>query len=228
MLTATEIAGFVGAGLAGAAYIPQISHLIRARCSAGISRLAFEVWLLASLLTTARAIAIHAGVFIALGGIQIVATALIMFYATRYKGAPCPIHLPGQPTAKTATGAGTSGDEPGSWPPAGRSIAESAELAEHGGTLRAYVPVLHPHSDAVTARPGREADVQAFRGWPRPRIAGVPRPALGVLPAAWHERMRASAARTLPFVPSEVHWISNDVPERGRHDCISGRCRRCA
>jgi hypothetical protein len=33
MLTATEIAGFVGAGLAGAAYIPQISHLIRARCA---------------------------------------------------------------------------------------------------------------------------------------------------------------------------------------------------
>ena len=104
MLTATEIAGFAGAGLAGAAYVPQISHLIRARCSAGISRLAFEVWLLASVLTTARAIAIHAGVFIVLGGIQIVATALIMFYAARYKGAPCPIHLPGQPTATTARG----------------------------------------------------------------------------------------------------------------------------
>ena len=47
MLTATEIAGFVGAGMAGAAYVLQISHLIRARCSAGISRLAFEVWLVA-------------------------------------------------------------------------------------------------------------------------------------------------------------------------------------
>jgi len=99
MLTATEIAGFAGAGLAGAAYVPQISHLIRARCSAGISRLAFEVWLLASVLTTARAIAIHAGVFIVLGGIQIVATALIMLYATRYKDTPCPSHLPGPPTA---------------------------------------------------------------------------------------------------------------------------------
>ena len=97
MLTATEIAGFVGAGLAGAAYVPQISHLIRARCSAGISRLAFEAWLLASLLTTAHAIAIHAGVFITLGGIQIVATALIMLYATRYQDTPCSIHLPGQP-----------------------------------------------------------------------------------------------------------------------------------
>ena len=173
MLTTTQIAGFAGAGLAGAAYVPQISHLIRARCSAGISRLAFGVWLLASLLITARAIAIHAGVFIVLGGIQIVATALIVFYAARYKDTPCPIHLPRQPGAKTATGTGTSGNEPGSWPPAGRPAAESATPAGHGGTLRADVPVLHPHSDAVTARSGREADVQAFRSWPKSRIAAA-------------------------------------------------------
>ena len=102
MLTATEIAGFAGAGLAGAAYVPQVSHLIRARCSAGISRLAFGVWLLASVLTTTHAIAIGAAVFVALGGIQIVATALIMLYAARYKDTPCPSHLPDQPTAKAA------------------------------------------------------------------------------------------------------------------------------
>ena len=101
---ATEIAGFAGAALAGAAYVPQILHLIRTRCSAGISRLAFRVWLLASLLTTARAIAIHADVFIVLGGTQIVATALIMLYATRYKDNFCPIHLPCEPAAKIATG----------------------------------------------------------------------------------------------------------------------------
>jgi thioredoxin reductase (NADPH) len=94
MLSATEVAGFVGAGLAGAAYVPQVSHLIRARCSAGISLLAFEVWLLASVLTTARAIAIHAGVFIVLGGIEIVATALIMLCAIRYKDTSCPVHPP--------------------------------------------------------------------------------------------------------------------------------------
>jgi uncharacterized protein with PQ loop repeat len=94
MLTITEIAGFAGAGLAGAAYVPQISHLIRSRCSAGISRPAFEIWLLASFLTTARAIAIQAGVFIVLGGIQIVATTFIMFYAARYKDTSCPVHLP--------------------------------------------------------------------------------------------------------------------------------------
>jgi PQ loop repeat len=151
MLTATEIAGFAGAGLAGAAYIPQISHLIRARCSAGISRLAFEAWLLASVLTTARAIAIHAGVFIALGGIQIVATAFIMMCAARYKDAPCPVHLPRQPTSKTATETGSPGNEPGSRRPADRSIAESALPAGQGGALHACMSLSGtPQSHAVT------------------------------------------------------------------------------
>jgi hypothetical protein len=151
MLTATEIAGFAGAGLAGAAYVPQISHLIRARCSAGISRLAFEVWLLASVLTTARAIAIHVGVFIMLGGIQIVATALILLYAARYKDTPCPVHPPRQPTAKTATGTGASGNEPGFWRPAGRPVAESATPAGQGGALHACTSLAGtPHSHAVT------------------------------------------------------------------------------
>ena len=136
MLTTTEIAGFVGAGLAGAAYVPQISHLIRARCSAGISRLAFAIWLLASLLTTARAIATHDGVFIVLGGIQIVATTLIVFYAARYKDTRCPIHPPRQPRAKTATR--TAPEETNlasSVRPAALS-AESATPVDHGGALR--------------------------------------------------------------------------------------------
>jgi uncharacterized protein with PQ loop repeat len=100
MLTTTEILGVVGAGLAGAAYVPQISHLIKAHCSAGISRPAFELWLLASLLTTVRAVAIGADVFVALGTIQIVATVLIMSYATRYQHTPCPMVVAAQTTLK--------------------------------------------------------------------------------------------------------------------------------
>jgi PQ loop repeat len=163
MLTATQIAGFAGAGLAGAAYVPQISHLIRARCSAGISRLAFGVWLLASVLVTARAIAIHADVFIVLGGIQIVATTLIMLFAARYKDTPCPIHLPGPPTAETTAEADTAGYGPGSCRLAGLPAAAPAAPAELGGTLRADVPVLHLLSGAVTRRAGREAEVQVVR-----------------------------------------------------------------
>jgi PQ loop repeat len=153
MLTITQIGGFAGAGLAGAAYVPQISHLVRARCSAGISRLAFGAWLLASLLTTARAVAIGADVFIVLGGVQIVATALVMACVARYKDTPCPVHLPGQPTAKPE------------W------LSQ-----QHGrGTARvqAYVPVPYPRSHAVTVRSGREPDVPAFPSWPGPQTAAV-------------------------------------------------------
>ena len=149
-MTITEIGGFAGAGLAGAAYVPQISHLIRARCSAGISRLAFAVWLLSSVLITARAVAIDAGVFIVLGAIQTVATALIMLYAARYKDTPCPSHLPGQAAAKAATRTGTLGNEPGTGRPASRLVAEPTMAAGHGRALRAPVLVRHPQSGAVT------------------------------------------------------------------------------
>src|SRR5215472_3891676 len=150
MLTATQIGGFVGAGLAGAAYVPQIFHLIRARCSAGISRLAFRVWLLSSVLITARAVATGAGVFIVLGAIQIVATALIVVCAARYKDTPCPVHRPRQPAARIGAGTATPGTGPGSWRPSGRPVGKSATPAGHGGALRAYVPVLHPHSREVS------------------------------------------------------------------------------
>jgi hypothetical protein len=97
VLSAAELAGFIGAGLAGAAYVPQIWHLISAHCSAGISRLAFAVWLAASLLVTTHAVAIRATVFITLGAIQLAATALILVYATKYESSYCAIHLPRSP-----------------------------------------------------------------------------------------------------------------------------------
>ena len=149
MLTATQIGGFVGAGLAGAAYVPQISHLIRARCSAGISRLAFGVWLLSSLLITARAVAVGAGVFIVLGAIQIVATALIMVFAARSKDTPCPVHRSGQPAVRTHMRTATPETKPDSWRPVDCPVAKSATSAGRGGALRAYVPVLASHSHEV-------------------------------------------------------------------------------
>ena len=94
MLRATEFAGFIGAGLAGAAYVPQISHLIRAHCSAGLSRVAFGIWLVASLLVTTHAVAIGAAVFMMLGVIQLAATALVPSYSTKYAHSYCAIHLP--------------------------------------------------------------------------------------------------------------------------------------
>jgi hypothetical protein len=94
MPEATELAGFLGAGLAGVAYIPQIWHLISAHCSAGLSRLAFATWLTAAALITVHAIASGAVVFVVLGAIQLVATTLVLLYTTKYRHSYCSSHSP--------------------------------------------------------------------------------------------------------------------------------------
>jgi hypothetical protein len=94
MLRATELAGFLGAGPAGAASVPQNWHLTKERCSAGLSRVACVVWLGASLQVTTHAVAIGATLFIALGAIQLAATALIFIYSTKYLNSYCASHVP--------------------------------------------------------------------------------------------------------------------------------------
>jgi acyl dehydratase len=96
LFATTEVAAFLGIGLAAAAYLPQILHLSRARCSAGISRAAFGMWFLAALLVTSHAVATDARVFIALGLVQILATAVVLVYATRYASSYCAGHEPGR------------------------------------------------------------------------------------------------------------------------------------
>lgn len=88
----SELIGLSGASLAGYAYLPQIRHLVRERCSAGISRGAFSLWLLASVLMTIHAVMLPAAVFIVLGGIQIGAIGVILFFSARYRGLVCPSH----------------------------------------------------------------------------------------------------------------------------------------
>jgi hypothetical protein len=149
--------------LAGAPYVPQISDLITGRCSAGISRLAFEVWLLASLLATGRAVAIHAGVFIALGGIQIVATALIMLGAIRFKDTPCPSH----PVPPPATWRITVRSDHGvaiMWTLRGRSRVVIPRVAADSGLTRRPGPAQRwwrpqkpsPHERSRTDRLGAQ------------------------------------------------------------------------
>jgi hypothetical protein len=101
VLTATQIAAFIGVGLTGAAYVPQIWHLVRVHCSAGISRFAFPVWLGASLLVTTHAIATQTVVFILLGGVQILATMVILVYASKYASSYCLGHATGASGAET-------------------------------------------------------------------------------------------------------------------------------
>ena len=93
-MSASEVIGLSGALLAGYAYLPQIAHLIRERCSAGLSERAFALWLIASVLMAAHAITIRAVVFLLLAAQQVVATGVIAFYGHRYRGQACPSHDP--------------------------------------------------------------------------------------------------------------------------------------
>jgi uncharacterized protein with PQ loop repeat len=89
-----NLLGMTGALIAGYAYLPQITHIIKEKCSAGISRSAFALWFVSSILVTINAIYIHSLVFTLLGVIQIGSTGIIFFYSSRYKGEYCPSHVP--------------------------------------------------------------------------------------------------------------------------------------
>jgi uncharacterized protein with PQ loop repeat len=89
-----NLIGLTGALIAGYAYIPQIKHLIKEQCSAGISRSAFMLWLISSVLITINAVFIQSTVFIVLGAIQILSTGIIFIYSTKYQGQVCAFHAP--------------------------------------------------------------------------------------------------------------------------------------
>lgn len=84
--------GLSGAVIAGSAYLPQIRHLIKERCSMGISRGAYALWFISSILITINAVYIESIVFTVLGAIQILSTAIIYFYSTKYSHQVCPFH----------------------------------------------------------------------------------------------------------------------------------------
>lgn len=90
-----NIIGFAGALIAGYAYLPQIRHLVKEHCSAGISRSAFALWFISSVLVTINAVFIYSVVFTVLGAIQLSSTGVIYVLSTRYWGQACPVHARG-------------------------------------------------------------------------------------------------------------------------------------
>lgn len=91
-MTATEILGVVGTGLVIVGYVPQIVHLVRERCTAGISTLAFSLWCAASLLFLIHAAVIRDAVFVVVQTVNLVAGGLIVAFCKRYEGEVCPFH----------------------------------------------------------------------------------------------------------------------------------------
>ncbi len=91
-MDATGLAGFAGTILVIIAYVPQVHHLIKERCTGGISVRAYYFWFTAALLLLVHAIGIHDPVFIMLQCYQLAACGLILFFCTKYKGSVCETH----------------------------------------------------------------------------------------------------------------------------------------
>ena len=88
--------GFVGAVLGGYAYLPQIIHLIREKCSAGISPRAYGIWTFSSTLVLINAIYIRSPVFIFICTVQLVSSAIILIFGIKNKDHACESHMRGE------------------------------------------------------------------------------------------------------------------------------------
>ena len=88
----SQILGFVGTCIVAAAYIPQIRHLIKEHCSAGISIRAYGLWFLAALFFLAYAGMIRDIVFVIAQVLSLVAICVIVIYAKKYENQFCLAH----------------------------------------------------------------------------------------------------------------------------------------
>lgn len=90
---AFEIIGAAGIAISMLAYLPQVVHLAREHCSAGVSSRAWFMWLISSLLV--GSLALHRGdpVFILLQISSLTSAAVILFLAHRYRSLVCEVHM---------------------------------------------------------------------------------------------------------------------------------------
>ena len=88
----SQVLGFVGTALVVVAYFPQIMHLVKEHCSAGISRYAYVLWGISGVFLLIHALMIHDNVFVILQGWNSVASFLIVGYSMRYRYGICESH----------------------------------------------------------------------------------------------------------------------------------------
>jgi lipid-A-disaccharide synthase-like uncharacterized protein len=87
-----EILGIAGIAISMLAYVPQVVHLGREHCSAGVSRRAWAMWVASSLLIGALALHRRDPVFIMLQVSTLASAVIILFLAYRYRGMACAFH----------------------------------------------------------------------------------------------------------------------------------------
>jgi lipid-A-disaccharide synthase-like uncharacterized protein len=88
-----EILGAAGIAISMLAYLPQVVHLAKEHCSAGVSSRAWIMWLVSSLLIGSLAVHRHDLVFILLQISSLTSAAAILYLWRRYRGLVCEAHL---------------------------------------------------------------------------------------------------------------------------------------
>ena len=92
MANLLSMIGYIGTALVIGAYAPQISHLWTEHCSAGISERAYVLWALASALFLGHSIVIGDTVFMVTQLVNLVALAIILVLARRFRDQICAAH----------------------------------------------------------------------------------------------------------------------------------------
>ena len=103
-MTVLEVVGFAGISTSALAYAPQVIHLARERCSAGVSGRAWAMWLVSSLLVGVVAISRGDPVFIGLQASTLLSAAVILFLTNRYRGMVCATHAPANEPGRRTQG----------------------------------------------------------------------------------------------------------------------------
>jgi lipid-A-disaccharide synthase-like uncharacterized protein len=91
-MTLIELTGVLGIAISVLAYLPQVVHLAKEHCSAGVSGRAWAMWLLSSVLIGALAVHRRDLVFILLQVSSLTSAAIILSLARRYRGMVCEAH----------------------------------------------------------------------------------------------------------------------------------------
>jgi lipid-A-disaccharide synthase-like uncharacterized protein len=95
-----EILGMAGIAISVLAYVPQVVHLGREHCSAGVSRRAWAMWLASSVLIGTLALYRRDPVFILLQLSTLTSAAIILYLASKYRGLICAFHAHAFSTAQ--------------------------------------------------------------------------------------------------------------------------------
>jgi uncharacterized protein with PQ loop repeat len=96
-MSISQVSGFVGTALVIAGYVPQIYHLLKERCTAGLSLPAFAVWCAASLFFLLHAMMIRDVVFVGVQIVNLVAGGIILAFCRKYDGHVCLFHMRAHP-----------------------------------------------------------------------------------------------------------------------------------